>query len=74
VTNAKFFSILMDGSTDVGKINDELFLVQYCNIDEIDEKIHSRMDFLQFLGQKVVMLKVCLNVYRVHCNKLVLVY
>ena len=66
VTNAKFFSILMDGSTDVGKIDDELFLVQWCDIDEIDEKIHPRMDSLQFIGQKVVMLKACLNVYRVH--------
>ena len=45
VTNAKFFSILMDGSTDVNKIDDELFLVQWCDIDGIDEKIHSRMDF-----------------------------
>ena len=45
VTNAKFFSILMDGSTDVGKIDDELFLVQWCDTDGIDEKIHSRMDF-----------------------------
>jgi len=45
VTNTKFFSILMGGSTDVGKIDNELFLVQYCDIDGIDEKIHSRMDF-----------------------------
>ena len=64
----------MDGSNDVNKIDDELFLVQWCDIDGIDEKIHSRMDFLQFLGQEVVMLKACLNVYRVHCSKLVLVH
>ena len=35
----------MDGSTDVGKIDDEIFLVQRCDTDEIDKKIHSRMDF-----------------------------
>ena len=45
VTDAKFFSILMDGSTDVGKIDDELFLVQWCDINATDEKIHSRMDY-----------------------------
>lgn len=45
VTNVKFFSVLMDGSTDLGKIEDELFLVQWCDIYGTDEKIHSRMDF-----------------------------
>lgn len=45
VTNAKFFSILMDGSTDVGKIDNELFLVQWCDIDRINEKVHLRMVF-----------------------------
>ena len=45
VTDAKFFSIRMDGSTDVGKIDDELFLVQWCDINATDEKIHSRMDY-----------------------------
>ena len=31
----KFFSILMDGSTDVNKIDDKLFLVHWCDIDGI---------------------------------------
>ena len=35
----------MDELTDVNKIDDELFLVQWYDIDGIDEKIHSRMDF-----------------------------
>ena len=35
----------MDGSTDVGKIDDELFLIQWCDIDSTDEKIHSRMKY-----------------------------
>ena len=45
VTDAKFFSILMDGSTDMGKIDDELFLVQWCDINATDEKNHCRMDY-----------------------------
>ena len=45
VTNAKFFLILMDGTTDVGKIDDELFLVQWCDVDGTDEKIYSRMEY-----------------------------
>ena len=43
--NVKFFSILMDGTTDVGKIDDELFLVQWCDVDGTDEKIYSRMEY-----------------------------
>ena len=29
----------------MSKIDDELFLVQWCDINETDEKIHSRMDY-----------------------------
>jgi len=35
----------MDGSTDVGKIDNGLFLVQWCDVNGTDEKIHSRMKF-----------------------------
>ena len=45
VTDTKFFSILMDGSTDVGKIDDELFLVQWCDVSVAGEKIHSRIKY-----------------------------
>jgi len=44
-TSTKFFSILMDGSTDVGKLDDKLFLVQWCDVNGTDEKVHSRMEF-----------------------------
>ena len=37
------FSILMDGSTNVSNIDEEMFLVLWCDTDENDEKIHSRM-------------------------------
>ena len=38
VRNAKFFSILMDVSTEAGKIDDELLLVKRCDIVATDEK------------------------------------
>ena len=43
---AKFFSILMDGSTDSGNIDDELFLAVFCDVDGMDERVHTRMKFL----------------------------
>ena len=43
LASAKFFSVLMDGSTDKSNIDDELFLVLWCDVDGIDEKVHTRM-------------------------------
>ena len=45
LAKAKFFSVLMDGSTDSGNIDNELFLVLWCDIDGSDEKVHTRMNF-----------------------------
>ena len=45
LSRAKFFSILMDGSTDSGNIDDELFLVLWCDVDGSDEMVHSRMSY-----------------------------
>ena len=42
---AHFFSILMDGTTDKGNIEDELFLVLWCDVDGADEKIHTRASY-----------------------------
>ena len=36
----------MDGSTDSGNIDDELFLAVYCDVDGMDERVHTRMKFL----------------------------
>ena len=36
----------MDGSTDVANVDDEVFLLQWCDVDNSVEKVHSRMDFL----------------------------
>ena len=33
LASTKFFSVLMDGSTDKGNIDDELFLVPWCDVD-----------------------------------------
>ena len=38
LASAKFFSILMDGSTDKGNIDDEMFLALWCDVDGTDEK------------------------------------
>ena len=46
---ANFFSILLDGSTDKGNIDNELFLVVWCDSDRASEKIHTRMDYLTTL-------------------------
>lgn len=42
LSKAKFFSLLMDGSTDSGNIEDELFLVVWCDVDGDDEKLHTK--------------------------------
>ena len=33
LAKAQYFSILMDGSTDTGNIDDEVFLIQWCEVD-----------------------------------------
>ena len=52
MTDTKFFSILMDGSTDVSKIDYELFLVQWCDVNGANEKIHSRMEYFTIFRPK----------------------
>lgn len=54
LSNAKFFSLLMDGSTDKGNIDDELFLVLWCDIDGADEMVHTRMRFFAVARPKAV--------------------
>ncbi len=46
ISNAKFFSLLMDGSTDQRNTDNELLLVLWCDTNGADEKIHTRMSFL----------------------------
>ena len=35
----------MDGSTDSANIDDEIFLVLWCEVDGSDEMVHSRMSY-----------------------------
>lgn len=44
----------MDGSTDVGNVDDEIFLVLWCDMDSSDEKIKSRMSFFAVCRPKEV--------------------
>ena len=43
---AKFFSLLLDASTDKGNVDNELLLAVWCDPNGSDEKIHTRMDYL----------------------------
>ena len=45
LAQAKFFSLLIDGSTDTGNIDNELYMVVWCDCDGTDEKIHTRTTY-----------------------------
>ena len=45
LVNAKFLSLLLDGSTDVGNVDNEVLLVVWFDPDGLDEKVHTRMDY-----------------------------
>ena len=45
LSQAKYFSLLMDGSTDAGNIDDEIFLILWCDADGSNEKVTTRMNF-----------------------------
>ena len=46
ISNVPFFSLLMDGSADCGKIENEVISIVWCDTKSVDEKIHTRIDFL----------------------------
>ena len=43
--DASFFSLLLDGSTDKGNIDNELILIVWCDVNGSDEKVHTRTDY-----------------------------
>ena len=45
LANAKFFSLLLDGSTDTANIDNEVILAVWCDRDGRDEKVHTRMEY-----------------------------
>ena len=47
IANAKFYSVLMDGSTDVSNIDEEMFLVLWCDTDGNDERYILECSFFQ---------------------------
>lgn len=46
LATAKFFPLLLDGSTDAANIDNELILAVWCDRDGRDERIHTRMEYL----------------------------
>lgn len=46
ISNAQFFSLLIDGSTDKSNNDNELLMVVWCNPNGTDEKIHTQIQFL----------------------------
>ena len=59
LNSVKFFSILMDGSTDAGKIESELFLVMF-DKDGVDEKVLTKMEYLKVSTHLQCLLQVSL--------------
>ena len=45
--NAKFFSLLLDGSTDVGNVDNELLLVVWFDRDGVDEKVCTKTTYFK---------------------------
>ena len=35
----------MDGTTDKGNIDDEMFLALWCDVESTDKKVHKRMSY-----------------------------
>ena len=52
--NAKFFSLLLDGSTDKANIDNEVILVVWCDRDGTDEKVHTRMEYFTIIRPQSV--------------------
>jgi len=52
ISNTQFFSILMDGSVDKGKVENEVILVQYCHLDNDLDEIKSCSRFLKIIEPK----------------------
>jgi hypothetical protein len=47
IAKAKFFSLLMDGSTDKAGVDNEVFMAVWCDINTFssDEKIHTQTTY-----------------------------
>ena len=54
LANAKFFSLLLNGSTDAGNIDDKVFLVVWCDCNGCDEKVHTWMSYFTVVQSQAV--------------------
>ena len=61
VSDAKFFSLFLDGSTDKGNVDNELLMVCWCDLDSEDEKFTLGLDFLLSIDQVLLLLMVFLS-------------
>lgn len=52
VMKARFFSLVQDGSTDQGNIENEIILVAWCNSNSAKEQIHTGISYLKILRPK----------------------
>ena len=48
LSKAQFFPLHMNGSTDTGNIDDEIFLVLWCDVDCDDQLVHTHILPLRF--------------------------
>lgn len=62
LAKSKFFSLLLDGSTDTANIDNELILAVWCDRDGSDEKIHTRMEYFTVVRPQSVTAKGLFNV------------
>ena len=84
LANARFFSLLLEGSTDVGNVDDEVFLAVWCDCTQSDEKVHTRMKHFTVMRPQPVTAKGLFEVLESglqgqevsaqHCKKLVGIY
>ena len=51
IAKAKFFSLLMDGSTDQSNADNELLLVLWCDPNGKDEKVHTRISIQSLMKE-----------------------
>ena len=67
LTQTKFISLLMDGLTDKGNADDEIFMAVWCDSTSADEKMHTTFMFVQHAGLKLQMHLDYFRVSKVHC-------
>ena len=54
IVSVKFYSLLIDGSTDKGNVDNEAVLTVWCDPNGSDEKIHTRISYLSLIRPKLV--------------------